>query len=261
MAIRQYVDVSGKLRLFRPEPAVPAQQIRQRRRVTSQAISDPFAFSFDDGEENEEGNAAESNGYGDNERVSLLSHADPEEETLAALDWPALCTTLASFASTSYARRLLLSLRPPKAKAPAQAHPTLALPSHTYTHSETSPSEKALSKENLPPWGYAELQGQCEGLLEETAAAIELEERAGGAVDLSGVNASLVGDALRVLGRGMSVSGRQGAAVAAMMVAANGVRRGVMDAVAEVERGGERGGEGGGREGGEKSRLHILLDM
>ncbi|CAI5476176.1 unnamed protein product [Closterium sp. Yama58-4] len=242
MAIRQ------KSRLFRPEP-VPAQQIRHRRReVTSRAISDPFAFSFDDGEANEEGDAAESNGYGGNER-------DPEADTLAALDWPALCATLASFAATSYARRLLLSLRPPK--APSQAHPTLALPPRTHTHSVKVPLEIAPSEENLPMWGYAEVQEHCEGLLEETAAAIELEERAGGAVDLSGVNTSLVGDALRVLGRGMSVSGRQGAAVAAMMVAANGVRRGVMDAVAEVE----RGGEGGGREAGEKSRLHILLDM
>ncbi|CAI5490452.1 unnamed protein product [Closterium sp. Naga37s-1] len=234
---------------------VPAQQIRHRRLVvTSRAISDPFAFSFDDGEENEEGDAAESYGCGDNER-------DPEEETLAALDWPALCATLSSFASTSYARRLLLSLRPPKAKAPAQAHPTLAVPSHSSTHSERTHLEKAPSEET-PLWGYAELQEHCEGLLEETAAAIELEERAGGAVDLSGVNASLVGDALRVLGRGMSVSGRQAAAVAAMMVAANGVRRGVMDAVADVERGGQGGGrEGGGREGGGTSRLHVLLDL
>ncbi|CAI5983222.1 unnamed protein product [Closterium sp. NIES-64] len=245
-------DESRKSRLFSPEPAVQAQQIRQRRRVTSRAISDPFAFSFDDGEENEEGDAAESNSYGDNER-------DPEEETLAALHWPALCATLASFASTSYARRLLLSLRPPK--APAQAHPSLALPSHTSTHSEKTHLERTLSEE-IPLWGYAELQEQCEGLLEETAAAIELEERAGGAVDLSGVHASLVGDALRVLGRGMSVSGRQAAAVASMMVAANGMRRGVMDAVADVERGGQGGGrEGGGREGGGTSRLHVLLDL
>ncbi|CAI7735137.1 unnamed protein product, partial [Closterium sp. NIES-54] len=48
---------------------VPAQQIRHRRLVvTSRAISDPFAFSFDDGEESEEGDAAESYGCGDNER-------------------------------------------------------------------------------------------------------------------------------------------------------------------------------------------------
>ncbi|CAI7880782.1 unnamed protein product, partial [Closterium sp. NIES-53] len=247
-------DVSRTSRLFSPEK-VPAQQIRHRQLVvTSRAISDPFAFSFDDGEESEEGDAAESYGCGDNER-------DPEEETLAALDWPALCATLSSFASTSYARRLLLSLRPPKAKAPAQAHPTLAVPSHSSTHSERTHLEKTPSEET-PLWGYAELQEHCEGLLEETAAAIELEERAGGAVDLSGVNASLVGDALRVLGRGMSVSGRQAAAVAAMMVAANGVRRGVMDAVADVERGGQGGGRvGGGREGGGTSRLHVLLDL
>ncbi|CAI5517857.1 unnamed protein product, partial [Closterium sp. Naga37s-1] len=241
------VDVSRKARLFSLEP-VQAQQIRQRRRVvTSRAISDPFVFTFDDGEE---GDGAESNGFGDNER-------DAEEETLAALDWPALCATLSSFASTSYARRLLLSLRPPKAKAPAQPQPTLALPSHTSTKTHL---ENTLSEETLL-WGYAELQEQCEGLLEETAAAIELEERAGGAVDLSGVHASLVGDALRVLGRGMSVSGRQAAAVAAMMVAANGVRRGVMDAVADVERGGQGGGERGALEGSGKSRLHVLLDL
>ena len=108
---------------------------------------------------------------------------------------------------------------------------------------------------DTPPSRMAALQEACEKLLDEVEAAIAMEERTGGSLSFGGIDTSAVSDALRTLLKGMSVSGRQAAAVAVLLRSANGLRRSVADAVTESEREREtRGDEREGMKRGERGR-------